>query len=43
VPRRSEDARASIVAAAWRLADRRDVSQLLAGVSFRDIARELGI
>jgi AcrR family transcriptional regulator len=43
VPQRSEDARASIVAAAWRLADRRDVSQLLAGVSFRDIARELGI
>jgi AcrR family transcriptional regulator len=43
VPQRSEDARASIVAAAWRLADRRDVSQLLAGVSFRDIARELDI
>jgi len=43
VPQRSEDARASIVAAAWRLADQRDVSQVLAGVSFRDVARELGI
>ena len=40
---RSEDARASIISAAWRLADERDVSQLLAGVSFRDVARELGI
>ncbi len=43
MPQRSEDARASIVGAAWRLADRRDVTQLLAGVSFRDVARELGI
>ncbi|MBU6215374.1 MAG: TetR family transcriptional regulator [Acidobacteria bacterium] len=43
MPQRSEDARASIVAAAWRLADRRDVSQILAGVSFRDVARELGM
>ncbi len=40
---RSEDARASIISAAWRLADERDVSQLLAGVSFRDVARELGM
>jgi len=43
MPQANSDARAEIVAAAWRLADRRGVAQVLAGVSFRDIAKELEI
>jgi len=41
--RSRESARRAIIEAAWRLVDRRGVVQLVAGVSVRDIAEEIGI